>query len=87
MMVDKRPPVADKKKGIAPVAKATTQSEKDEALSMAMSQSQVMQAANLAVLQKSMDAQTAQVANLVEMMSSAVPQAAPPSAHTLDITV
>ena len=53
------------------------------ALSIAMSQSRVQQAANISVMKKAMDAQEVEAAQLIETMQAA----APASEHIIDIRV
>lgn len=53
------------------------------ALSMAMSQSRVQQAASISVMKKAMDAQEAEMTQLVESIEAA----APASEHIIDIRV
>jgi len=53
------------------------------AMSIAMHQSQIQQAANLSVMRKAMDLQESQAASLIEGFEQA--NVAPPSTHQLDI--
>ncbi len=53
-------------------------------MSIAMNQSQLMQAVNISVMKKVMDLQETQVASLVEDLQQVAP---PPSGHQLDILV
>ena len=54
------------------------------AMSIAMNQSQLMQAVNISVMKKVMDLQETQVASLVEDLQQVAP---PPSGHQLDFIV
>ncbi len=54
------------------------------AMSIAMSQSQVQQAANMSIMKKAMNLQESQAAALVENLEKSVPTP-PPSTHKLDI--
>ncbi|MBP1577935.1 MAG: YjfB family protein [Oscillospiraceae bacterium] len=53
------------------------------ALSIAMSQSRVQQAANISVMKKAMDAQEVEMTQLIETMQAA----APASEHIIDVRV
>lgn len=53
------------------------------ALSMAMHQSELMQAVEISTMKKAMDGQEVQAQALLEMMN----QIPPPSGHLLDVTV
>ena len=53
------------------------------ALSIAMSQSRVQQAANISVMKKAMDAQEVEMTQLIENMQAA----APASEHIIDVRV